>query len=295
MPIAARTVARHSARESTPIMRRLQEEPFDLRVPPEELARWALETPATAQEATYSAVVFALRAEYAGLTLLPAPDLIIGEPGQVDPDGFLRLPRGGLEHLKVRSARAAAWMDLCIFFRERFPSAAARKPPASLDALAQAFSNHANPVEASIDLLVRESIWPEIEELLQRTVTWPPLQALLKATRGSEAQRSAEARRLAAALMGELKGKLLWQVRKRLVSTATRAVLGARPLLEELERGGLRVDRGRAAKGFARRLGEAVGELPGDRVVPQVIVDKLAGIVSGESSSADLVDPEPQE
>jgi hypothetical protein len=126
---------------------------------------------------------------------------------------------------------------------------------------------------------VRESVLPEIEDLLQRALTYPPLQQLLQIAHGSDAQRSAEARRLAASVLGEMKGKRLWAVRRRLVATATRAILAARPLLEELERGGLRVDRRRAARGFARRLDEAVAELPGTRVVPQAIVEKLAALL----------------
>ncbi len=257
-------------------MRRLHEEMFDLRIAPELLARWALQTPMAAQEATFSAIAFALRTEYAGVNLLPAPDLLVNQPGAVDPDGFLRQPRGAVEHFRLRSSRVTAWLELLIHFRERFPTAASRTPPAELDALAQAFSSHLSPVEAAVDLLVRESVLPELEELILRALTYPPLQALLSANKSADAQRSAEARRLAGATLGEMKGKRLWAVRKRLVATATRAVLAARPLLEELERAGLKVDRARAAKGFARRLEEAVGELPGDRVLPQALVARLA-------------------
>ena len=260
--------------------RRIHEELFDLRVAPESLTRWALETPAAAQEATCSALSFGLHTEYAALTLLPAPDLLVNQPGSVDQDGFLRQPRGAVEHFRLRSIRVAAWMELFIHFRERFPSAAARPPPESLGALGLAFTSHGTPVEAAVDLLVRESILPEFEELMARALTYPPLQALLGSSLGSGPQRSAEARRLAAATLGEMKGKRLWEVRKRLVATATRATLAARPLLEELERGGLKVDRARAAKGFARRLEEAVGELPGDRVLPQALVERLAGSVT---------------
>src|SRR5207302_875814 len=191
-------------------MRRLHEELYDLRVPPESLARWALETPAPAQEATYAAIAFALQTEYAAAALLPVPTLMINEPGAVDQDGFLRQPRGAVEHFRLRSSRVAAWMELFIFFRERFPAAAA--------------------------------------------------------------------------VLGEMKGKRLWIVRHRLVMTATRAVLASRPLLEELERGGFKIDRGRAARGFARRLEEAVGELPGERVVPQAIVERLAGSLDREAA-----------
>jgi len=49
-----------------------------------------------------------------------------------------------------------------------------------------------------------------------------------------------------------------------------------KPLLDELERGGLKVDRTRAAKGFARRLGEAVSELPAASVL-QPICSSSAG------------------
>ena len=270
-------------------MRRLHEELFDLRVPPEALARWALETSAPVQEATYSAILFALQTEYASLTLLPVPGILVNEAGALDPDGFLRQPRGAIEHFRLRSSRAAAWMELCIFFRERFQMAAARKPPTSLDSLAVAFSLHDTPLEAAVDLLVRESVLPELEELILRTVTYPPLQLLLTSTRGSESQRGGEARRMAGAIIGDLRGKRLWQVRRRLVATATRAILGARPLFEELERAGLKADRARAARGFARRLEEALGELPGARVIPQAIVDRLASFVSADPG-ADPID-----
>jgi len=260
-------------------MRRLNDEMIDLRVPSEHLARWALETPAPAQEATYSALTFALRTEYAALTTMPVPELLVAEPWQVDRDGFLRQPRGAVEQFRLRSSRVVAWMELFIHFRERFPTASARVPPAALDGLAQAFSSHDTPVEAAVDLLVRESVLPEIEEILSRTLAYPPLQALLGALRGSQAQRSAEARRLAAPVLGEMKGTRLWSVRARIVATATRALLAARPLLDELERGGFKVDRRRAARGFARRLEEAVSELPGDRVLPAGLVSRLAGSV----------------
>jgi hypothetical protein len=261
-------------------MRRLHDELFDLRVAPESLARWALETPAAAQDATYSAITFVLRSEYAAVSLLPAPELLVKQPGAVDPDGFLRQPRGAVEQFRRGAGRVAAWMELFIHFRERFPSVAARTPPEGLDGLSQAFSSHRTPLEAAVDLLVRECVVPELEELLARTLTYPPLKALLEVTRSTGVQRGAEARRLAAAVLGEMQGKRLWWVRKRLIATATRAILAARPLLEELERGGLKVDRARAAKGFARRLEEAAAELPGERVVPQALVARLAGAVS---------------
>ncbi len=66
-------------------------------------------------------------------------------------------------------------------------------------------------------------------------------------------------------------------MRTRLIAAVTRAILGARPLLEELERGGLRVERARAARGFARRLEEAVGELQGTRVLPASLIARLTG------------------
>jgi hypothetical protein len=260
-------------------LRRIHDELFDLRVPPEALARWALETPAPAQEATYSAIAFALRTEYAAVALLPAVDLLIHTPGALDPDGFLRQPRGAVEHFKLRSQRATAWMELFIHFRERFPAASSRPPPESLGALAQALTSSRTPLDAAVDLLVRESVVPEIEELFTRTLTYPPLRALLDNTRATEVQRSAEARRLASAVMGPIDGKKLWSVRRRLLTTASRALLGARPLLAQLERGGIKVDRAKAAKNFARRLEEAVGELEGERVVPQALVARLAGLI----------------
>jgi hypothetical protein len=56
-------------------------------------------------------------------------------------------------------------------------------------------------------------------------------------------------------------------------------VLGARSLLDELERGGMKIDRGRAARGFARRLEEAVSSLSGVRVLPEALIARLAGKV----------------
>jgi hypothetical protein len=75
-------------------------------------------------------------------------------------------------------------------------------------------------------------------------------------------------------------------VRKRLISTATRAILGARPLLEELDRGGLKVDRAQAARGFARRLEEAIGELSGTPVLPEAIVEKLSELAGPAKQDA---------
>ncbi len=48
------------------------------------------------------------------------------------------------------------------------------------------------------------------------------------------------------------------------------------PLLDELERGGFKVDRTRAARGFARRLEEAVSEIPGGSAL-ESILHQLAG------------------
>jgi hypothetical protein len=166
-----------------------------------------------------------------------------------------------------------------LFFRERFPTAAQRNPPDGLYALARLFGGDCAPADAAVDVLVRESVLPEIEDLLHRTVTYPGLRLLLERLRESDPQRSAEVRRLAGGVLGELTATSVWTVRKRLVSTATRAILGARPLLEELERGGMKVDRGRAARGFARRLEEAVSSLSGVRVLPEALIARLAGKV----------------
>ena len=163
----------------------------------------------------------------------------------------------------MRTQRAAAWMDLFVFFRERFPIAAQRQPPDSLYSMGQLFSRRDDDLDAAADLLVRESVMLEIEDLLAHTLTYPPLKALLQKLRDNDPQRSADARRLAAAVLGELSGARLWKVRTRLVTTGTRALLAAKPLLDELERGGFKVDRTRSARGFARRLEEAVADLPG--------------------------------
>lgn len=264
-------------------MRRLEEELREVRVPSEALARWALETQGPAQEATCSALAFLVHVEHAATTLLPVPTILRSEKAVLDPDGFLRQPRGAVEHFRLRAQRATAWMDLFIFFRERFPIPAQRQPPESLYAMAQLFGRHGDEVESSVDLLVRECVMPEIEELLANLIKYPPLQALLKQVRDSDAQRSAEARRLAASVLGDVSGARLWKVRTRLVSTATRALLAAKPLLDELERGGLRIDRTRAARGFARRLEEAVSELPGAPLL-ESILRQLAGSASLDAS-----------
>jgi hypothetical protein len=118
-------------------------------------------------------------------------------------------------------------------------------------------------------------------------MSYPGLKLLLERMRETEGQRSAEARRLAGEVLGDLTSSSVWGVRKRLVSTATRAVLGARALLDELERGGMKVDRGRAARGFARRLEEAVSGLSGVRVLPEALIARLAGKVQEKAPEAD--------
>ena len=270
-------------------MRRPVDDMHEVRTPPELLARWALETPAQAQEATWSALCFLVEVEHAAATQLPVPSVLRSEKAALDPDGFLRVPRGALEQFRLRSQRAMGWMEQLLFFRERFPTAAQRNPPDSLYGLARLFGGYAAPQDAAVDVLVRESVLPEIEDLLHRTVRYPGLQLMQERLRESEAQRSAEARRLAGSVLGELTSSSVWGVRRRLVSTATRAVLGARPLLEELERGGMKVDRGRAARGFARRLEEAVSALSGVRVLPEALIARLAGKVEerpGEEADA---------
>ena len=260
-------------------MRRLEEELRDIRVPPEALARWALETDGPAQEATCAAIAFLVHVEHAGTTLLPVPTILRSEKAILDADGFLRQPRGAVEHFRLRAQRATAWMDLFIFFRERFPVPAQRQPGESLYAMAQVFGRHGDDVESSVDLLVRECVIPEIEELLANHVKYPPLQVLLQRLREHDPQRSADARRMAALVLGDLSGARLWKVRTRLVSTATRALLAAKPLLDELERGGFRIERKRAARGFARRLEEALSELPGAPLL-ESILRQLAGSAS---------------
>ena len=262
-------------------VRRLQDEIRDVRVPSEALARWALETPVLAQEATCAALAFLVNTEHSASTLLPVPTLLRSEQAVLDPDGFLRQPRGAVEHYRLRTTRAMAWMDLFIFFRERFPAAAKRQPAETLYGLSSLFGRHQDELEAAVDLVVRECVMPEIEDLLARTLTYPPLQVLSQRLRDTDPQRSADSRRLAASVLGELSGTRLWRVRTRLVTTATRALWAARPLLDELERGGLKVDRTRAARGFARRLGEAVAEMPGAPFLI-TILQQLAGAAEGE-------------
>ena len=264
-------------------VRRLPDIIHEIRVPSEVLARWALETPAAAQEATGSALAFLVATEHASISLLPVPTILRGEQAVLDPDGFLRQPRGAVEHFRLRADRAIAWMDAFIFFRERFPAAAQRQPPDALYNLASLFGHQSDELEGATDLLVRECVMPEIEDAFRKVLTYPPLHALLEALREYDPQRNAEARRLAATVLGDLGGSRVWKVRTRLVTTGTRALLAAKPLLDELERGGLKVDRKRAAKGFARRLEEAVSELPASaRMVLESILRQLAaGAVRG--------------
>jgi hypothetical protein len=257
-------------------MRRIYEEIDDVRVPSEALAKWALETPVAAQEATCSALAFLVAVEHASATLLPVPTLLRSGQAVLDPDGFLRQPRGAVEHFRARAHRAMGWMDLFIFFRERFPAAAQRQQPESLYSLAQLFKAKDDDLDAACDLLVREAVVPEIEELLAKTLTYPPLQVLVQRLRGSDTQRGADARRLAVELLGEIAGARLWRVRTRLITTATRALLAAKPLLDELEHGGFKIDRTRAARGVARRLEEAVSELPGGPLLENIL-RQLAG------------------
>ena len=268
-----------------PRVRRLPDTLHEIRVPSEVLARWALETPAVAQEATAAALAFLVATEHAGASLLPVPSILRSEQAVQDPDGFLRLPRGAMEHFRLRADRAIAWMELFIFFRERFATPAQRHPPDALYNLAQLFGRQGDELENATDLLVRECVMPEIEDVLRRSLTYPPLQRLLEVLRENDPQRSAEARRLAGAVLGDLSGTRLWKARTRLVTTGTRALLAARPLLDELERGGLDINRKRAAKGFARRLEEAVSELPGAAVL-ESILRQLAGAVEVESTNA---------
>src|SRR6266851_2332820 len=134
-------------------VRRLQDEIRDVRVPSEALARWALETPVLAQEATCAALAFLVNTEHSASTLLPVPTLLRSEQAVLDPDGFLRQPRGAVEHYRLRAHRAMGWMDLFIFFRERFPAAAKRQPPESLYGMAQLFAGHDDDVAAAVDLL----------------------------------------------------------------------------------------------------------------------------------------------
>lgn len=270
-------------------MRRLHEEPQEIRVPSEALARWALETTIAAQEATCAALAFLVHTEHAAATLLPVPQLIRSSQATQDADGFLRMPRGAMEHFRLRSQRALQWMDLVIFFRERFPAAAARPLPDALFSMAQLFARHEDELHAALDLVVRECVMPEIEDLLVRTVRYPPLQILFQRLRENDAQRSVDARRLAAAVIEDPSGAKLWKIRSRLIATSTRALLASKPLLDELERGGFKVDRTRAARGFAKRLEEAVGELPGAPLL-ETLLHQLAGDAEGRP----VVQPRPE-
>ena len=266
-------------------MRRPQDEIREIRVPSEVLARWALETPVAVQEATGVALAFLVATEHAGTALLPVPTILRGEQAVQDPDGFLRQPRGAVEHFRLRADRAIAWMDLFISFRERFPVPAQRQPPDALYNMAQLFGRQGDELESATDLLVRECVVPEIEDVLRRTLTYPPLRALMDVLREHDPQRGAEARRLAASVLADLSGARLWKVRTRLVTTGTRALLAARPLLDELERGGLKIDRKRAAKGFARRLEEAVSELPRASVLESILRQLAAGAVNDDDDA----------
>src|SRR5207302_3187427 len=257
-------------------MRRPHDEIREIRVPSEALARWALETQVAGQEATCAALAFLMHTEHAATTLLPVPKVLRSEKAVLDPDGFLRQPRGAVEHFRLRTTRAMAWMDLFIFFRERFPAGAQRQPPESLYSMAHLFGRHEDELEAAVDFIVRECVMAEIADLLAKTITYPPLQLLLQRLRDHDPQRSADARRLAASVLGELAGTRLWRVRTRLVTTSTRALLAAKPLLDELERGGFKVDRARAARGFARRLEEAVSEVPRGHLL-EAVLQKLGG------------------
>jgi len=260
-------------------VRRPVEDATDVRIPPEALARWALETPAAAQEATWSVLCFLVEVEHATATQMPVPTVLRREKATLDPDGFLRVPRSALEQFRQCSMRAMGWMEQLLFFRERFPTPAQRNPPEAIYSLANLFRARVSPADAAVDVLVRESVLPEVEDVLHRAVTYPGLRILLERMRETDPQRSAEARRLAGDVLGELTSSSVWGVRKRVVSTATRAVLGARSLLDELERGGMKIDRGRAARGFARRLEEAVSSLSGVRVLPEALIARLAGKV----------------
>ncbi|MBS2022601.1 MAG: hypothetical protein JST92_09340 [Deltaproteobacteria bacterium] len=266
-------------------MHRMTDDLQDLRTAPEQLARWALETPPPVQEATFSALAFLARTFHATAAQLPAAEVLLTEAPIQDSDGFSRIPREAIELFRARTVRAAAWLEQLAFFRERFPTAAARVPSPQLFALAKVLASHADAVEAATDVLVRESVLPEIEELIQRALTYPPLQTLLLRLREGEAARSAEARKVAASVIGELTGQKLWRVRRRLLASAARAVLASRPLLAELERAGLKVDRARAAKGFARRLEESVGGLAGKPVIPAALVNRLTSAIAGDEPS----------
>src|SRR5882724_1578426 len=154
---------------------RRHEEIREVRVPSEVMARWALETPVVAQEATGAALAFLVHVEHASTALLPVPTILRSEKAVLDPDGFIRQPRGAVEHFRLRADRAIAWMDLFIFFRERFPTPAQRQPPEALYNIAQLFGSHEDDLEAAADLLVRECVMAEVDEVLSRTLTYPPM------------------------------------------------------------------------------------------------------------------------
>src|SRR5205085_1162811 len=88
-----------------PPMRRPHEEIREVRVPSEVLARWALETSVGAQEATAAALAFLVHVEHASINILPVPTILRSEQAVQDPDGFLRQPRGAVEHFRLRSQR----------------------------------------------------------------------------------------------------------------------------------------------------------------------------------------------
>ncbi len=56
----------------------------------------------------------------------------------------------------------------------------------------------------------------------------------------------------------------------------------------------MKVDRGRAARGFARRLEEAVSALKGVRVLPEALIARLAGKVQEEPGEEADQAAEPQ-
>src|SRR5205814_4546000 len=135
----------------------------------EQLLRWAPENPRERQRATDDALGLLVYAEYAAATLLTVLTLLRSEQAIDEADGFLRQPRGAVEHFRLRAHRAIAWMDLFIFFRERFPGPAQRHTPDALYNMGQLFGSHGDEVEAAVDLLIRECVMAEIEEILSRT------------------------------------------------------------------------------------------------------------------------------
>ena len=66
-------------------------------MPPELLARWALEAPAQAQEATWSALCFLVEVEHAAVTQLPLPadhvlvtfESRLSQGGFIEEDGWI--------------------------------------------------------------------------------------------------------------------------------------------------------------------------------------------------------------